>query len=72
MDLQKANIEEIRWTRITPEVRFESRNNDLRKTAKFRSANMKITQMFWITLQPVIDSANNLYNPKALIMLILN
>lgn len=68
MDLHKANIEKIKWSLVTPDVRFA----DVRGIMKFRRANMTITQMIYITKQPVMDFANNLYNPKALIMIILN
>ncbi len=68
----RANIEEIKWSLIEPDIRFTCGDFSIREVFKFRRVNLTITDMFWITKQPVMDSANNLYNPQALIMLILN
>lgn len=43
-----------------------------KKRFDFRRKNLKITQMMWLTTSPVIDYGNTLYNPKCLIMIILN
>lgn len=67
-----ANIEELKWSLIAPKTRFTCGVLSTREIFETRKENMQITQMIWITKQPVIDFANNLYNPKALIMLFLN
>ena len=66
-----ANVENIKWSLITPEVKFIKENN-LKEIIRFRRENLSITQMIWITKQPVMDYVCNLYNPKTLIMKILN
>lgn len=69
---EKANIEELKWSLIAPDVCFTSAKMTMQEIIDFRRNNLKITQMIWITKQPVLDCSYNLYNPKALIMLILN
>ena len=72
MDLHKANIEEIKWSLIAPNISFDNHFRNLQDLFKFRMENHNITAMLWITKQPIMDCANNLFNPKALIMIILN
>ena len=67
-----ANIEELQWSLIAPKTRFTCGELSSKEIFKTRKANINITQMAWITKQPVIDFANNVYNPKALILLFLN
>lgn len=68
-DLDKVNIEDLSPSLIHSEVHFIK---DVRKIMPFRRENLTATQMCWITKKPVIDIGNSVYNPKALIMLILN
>ncbi len=70
--IEPANIEDLKWTVISPDVKFDSGFGDIAAITYFRKQNLKTTNMFWITKQPVIDCAYNVYNPKALIMVILN
>lgn len=72
MDKNKLEIEEIVWSIFDHTIKFNSGFFDLKEIMKFRKNNIKTTKMCWITLNPVIDCTNTLYNPKALIMLILN
>lgn len=70
--IDKANIEPIKWSIISDDVHFECGFPHLEKLMDFRRANLKTTEMYWITKQPVIDWCYNVYNPKALIFVILN
>lgn len=70
--IEPANIEDLKSSLISHEVLFESGFGDLELLMEFRKANLKTTQMYWITKQPVIDWCYNVYNPKALIFVILN
>ncbi len=72
MNKEKATIEKIVWSKISHKTRFSSGFSDIKEILNFRKDNMEITKMCWITLEPVIDCTNTLYNPNALIMLILN
>lgn len=72
-DLHQADIaEDLDWSLITPGTNFTTTEMDMKDVIHFRRNNLKTTQMFWVKQQPVIDYANNLYNPKSLIMVILN
>lgn len=72
-DLHQANIDEdLDWSVIAPGTGFTTDEMTMKEVMQFRRDNMDITQMFWVKQQPVIDYANNLYNPKSLIMVILN
>jgi hypothetical protein len=74
-DLSKANIEKIEWSIIDSDVKFTMHpisRERCREVLKFRRHNMTTTDMLWITLNPVMDCGNTVYNPKALIMVILN
>jgi len=68
----ELNVEEITWSLIEHNVRFINDPTSMRDIFLFRKNNMKITQMIWITKQPIIDNFLNLYNPKALIIIVLN
>lgn len=69
----KANIEKLKDSVINHDVNFHwSGFENCRDLMKFRRKNIKITNMCWITKRPVIDYGDSLYNPTALIMLILN
>ena len=65
-----AWIESNKHSIIDSDVRLNNwQPNNL---MKFRRANMGITQMCWITKRTVIDCGYTVYNPKTLVMLILN
>lgn len=53
-------------------LRFDQQFGDTKEWMKFRRANLKTTQIFWITLSPVVDYGLTLYNPKCKITIILN
>lgn len=72
MNISRANIEDFKWSVISNEVAFTTNYMTMREIIDFRRANMGITQMLWISKAPVIDCGNTLYNPKSLILLILN
>lgn len=73
INLHQANIDEdLDWSVITPGTGFTTNDMSVKQVLKFRRKNLTTTQMFWVKQQPVIDYANNLYNPKSLIMIILN
>ena len=66
-------IEEIKSSKIGSNVKFTSSIIDVRSISRLRRANMKITEMNWITLRPVYNTnENTIYNPKALILNFLN
>ena len=69
----KLYIEEpILSSKLCHNLRFDNQFGDSKEWIEFRRANMCITQIFWLTLSPVIDMGNTLYNPKCKITLILN
>jgi len=68
----RANIEELKESIIDSNVSFEHGFEDLIALLEFRKANIETTQMIWITKRVVIDPGFTVYNPKALIFLILN
>ena len=72
MDIQKADIWNLKESVIDSDVRFEAMYWPLREIMTFRRENFTTTQMCWITLRPAIDSGYTLYNPHALIFNILN
>lgn len=72
MKIERAYIEELKDSIIDADVSFCSILFDNRDILKFRRENMKSTSMFWITKRAVIDSYYNVYNPSALIFIILN
>lgn len=67
-----AHIEETNWSLITTGTNFTSNEMSFREILNFRKENKHITQMLWVNQQPIIDKYNCLYNPKSLILLILN
>lgn len=67
-----ADIDNLKPSKIDYDVKFTYRYWTIRELMKFRKRNMKITQMCWITLRPVIDSGYSVHNAKSLIMHILN
>jgi len=68
-----AWIESIEDSIIDHDVSFEWCGfGNPQSLMKFRAANHKITQMCWIKKRPVIDCGYTVYNPQALIMIILN
>lgn len=70
MSIERANIETVRWSKIRHDVVLMPDPN--REIGRFRRANLTITDMIWITKSPVVDSCYNLFNPKDLIIIILN
>ena len=68
----RANVENIKSSIVNHKVDFNCGGFGIKEVMKFRRANMSITNMLWITKSPVIDCGYTLYNPKALIMIILN
>lgn len=73
INLHQANIDEdLDWSVVAPGTGFTTNEMTMKQVLKFRRNNLATTQMLWIKQQPVIDCANNLYNPKSLIMIILN
>lgn len=68
----KLNFEEpILESRFHHLLRFDKQFGETKDWIKFRKANLKTTQIFWLTLSPVIY-LETLYNPKCHIMIILN
>lgn len=68
----KIHIEEpLLESKFHHALRFDQQFGDTKDWIKFRKANLKITQILWVTLSPVIW-AETLYNPKCHIMIILN
>ncbi len=67
----RATIQDIRWSLISHDVRFVKQDN-FKEVLNLRKKHYKLTQLIWITLQPVINSGYFLYNPRAMIVLILN
>jgi hypothetical protein len=63
------NCDEIYASKISHDIRFLE---SIPEARKLRKNNMEITQMLWIKKQTVIDSSYMVYNPLALIVLILN
>lgn len=70
MKTEKAFIEDLQDSIISSDVDFKT--FDMRAIIEFRRANLKSTDMIWITKRPVIDAGYTVFNPKALIFLILN
>lgn len=68
----KANIEEIKWSVIDHDVKFTSSYIPILDMYQVRKDHKKHTEMIWITKKPIIDKYNNLFNPRAVIMLFLN
>ena len=69
----KAKIEELHHSKIGSKVRFTPGLKDgLKELMDFRRSNLSTTQMCWLKKRPVIDCADTVYNPSALIVLILN
>ena len=44
----------------------------MRTETTLQTESLPLRFMIWITQQPVMDNSNNLFNPKCLIMIILN
>lgn len=65
-------IEDIKWSVVSIKTKFTCGDMPMSSLLKTRKENIPITQMIWITKQPVISKDNVLYNPKALIMIWLN
>jgi len=61
----------IKHSIIDSDVRFSSEYCDMDHLVNFRRTHPEITQMCLITLKPAILLGDP-YNPRALIMLILN
>ena len=68
----KANIEKLKDSVIDHNVGFNCGGFKMKEVVKFRKANMRITQMCWITKRPTMDCGYTLSNPRSLIMIILN
>lgn len=69
----KLHIEEpIKESIFHHGLRFDKQYGEAKQWIAFRRDNLKTTQIFWITLSPVIDIGLTFYNPKCHIMLILN
>jgi len=72
-DISKAWIQDdLRESIIDHDVRFSSKVWNTRELMSYRRKNLNGTQMCWITLKPVMDCGNTIYNPRALIFNILN
>lgn len=67
-NIEPAYIEELKWSIISCNVKF----HNLIDILPTRKENLKITDMLWITKQPIIDSNYFVYNPKAVILVFLN
>jgi hypothetical protein len=72
-DISKAWIQDnLRSSIIDSDVRFSSKIWNTDELMAYRRKNLNSTQMCWITLKPVVDCGNTVFNPRALIFNILN
>ena len=68
-----AYIEDLRFDcKLLPNLNFNEQFGDSKAKFNFRKANLKTTQCLWLTMSPVIDYGFTLYNPKCLVLIILN
>lgn len=68
----RAYIQDLSESIIDYDVRFSSKFWGISELMLYRRSNLNSTQICWVTLRPVIDCTNTVYNPKAAIFNILN